>query len=139
MHHARVFTDSHHTMLCLCVIKTIIDGLYPMILFKTIVMFYKSKLFGCHFSNDHFIYKIIMSFVGSGFLESHYCLRTSSTLFFGLSPSKCSKPVRFFHPRECLTLFAITRHKFSILYNRAILLDFIQRYRAHPPNDQLWC
>ena len=122
--HTRVFIDFHHTMRCPCVIKTVIDGLHPMIIFKTKVMFYKPKLFGCHFSNDHFIYKIIVSFVGSGFLESHHRLCTPSTLF-GLSLSKCSKPVRVFHPGECLALLTITRHKFSILYNCATLLDFV--------------
>ena len=81
MHHARVFTNSHHTMRCPCVIKTVIDKSHAMIPFKTKVMFYKSKLFGCHFVNDHFIYKIIVSFVGSGFLESHLQFRTLSTLF----------------------------------------------------------
>ena len=95
MHHARVFTDSHHTMRCPCVIKTVIDELHPMILFKTKFMFYKPKLFGFHFSNDHFIYKLLVSFVGSGFLESHRRLRTLSTLF-GLSPSECSKLVEVF-------------------------------------------
>ena len=132
--HTRVFTDSHHTMRCPYVIKTVIDGLHPMIIFKTKVMFYKPKLFGCHFSNGHFIYKIIMSFVGSGFLESHRRLH----FIFGLSLSEFSKPVRVFHPRECLALLAITRHKFSVLCNCAILLDFLQRYRAHPLNHQLW-
>ena len=140
MHYAQVFTDSrtrvfidfhtrvfilfHHTMRCPCVIKTVIDGLHPMIIFKTKVMFYKPKLFGCHFSNDHFIYKIIVYFVGSGFLESHHRLCTPFTLF-GLSPSKYSKPVRVFHPGQCLALLTITRHKFSVLYNRATLLDFV--------------
>ena len=118
-------------------IKIDIDGLHPMILFKTKVMFYKPILFGCHFLNDHFTYKIIVSFVGSGFLESHRRIRTPSTLF-GLSPSQCGKPVRVFHPREFLALLAITRHKFSILCIRFTLLDFVQRYRAHPPNHQLW-
>ena len=138
MHHARVFTDSHHTMRCPCVIKTVIDGLHPMILFKTKVMFYKPKIFGCHFSNDHFIYKTLVSFVGSGFLESHRRLLMPSTLF-GLSPSESSKPVRVFHPRQCLALLASTRHKFSISCNRATLLDFVQRYRAHSSNHLLWC
>ena len=48
MHHTRAFTDSHHTMRCPCVKKTFIDGLHPMIIFKTKVMFYKTKLFRCH-------------------------------------------------------------------------------------------
>ena len=131
MHYARVFTDSHHTMRCPRVIKIVIDGLHPIIVFKTKFIFYKPKVFGYHFSNDHFTNKIIMSFVGSGFLESHRRLYTPSTLFFLLSPSECSKPVRVFHPWECLALLAITRHMFSLLYNYATLLDFIQRYRAH--------
>ena len=136
--HTRVFTNSHHTIRCPCVIKIVINGLHQMIIFKTKVMLYKPKIFGCHFSNNHFIYQSLVSFVDSGFLESHHRLRTSSTLF-GLSSSECSKPVLVFHSRECLDLLAITRHKFFLLYNRATLLDFVQRYQAHPLNYQLWC
>ena len=115
-----------HNVMPMCD-KSVIDGLHPMIIFKTQVMFYKPKLFLCHFSNDHFIYKTIVSFVSSGFLGSHCWLCTMSTIF-GLSLSECNKPVRVFNPRECLALLAITRHKFYVSCNRATLLDFVQQY-----------
>ena len=45
MHHTRVFTDSHHTMQCQCVIKSVIDELHPMIIFETKSFVYKPKAF----------------------------------------------------------------------------------------------
>ena len=136
--HTQVFTDFHHTMRCPCLIKTVIDGLHRMILFKTKVMFYKPKFFGCHFSNDHFIYKTLVSFMGSIFLESHHRLRKLSTLF-GLSPSECNTQILVFHLMECLALLTITQHMFSVSCNRATLLDFVQQYWAHSSNHQLLC
>ena len=51
---------------------------------------------------------------------------------FRLSPLECMNQYRVFHPRKCLSLLAITQHKFFYHFiQQCDSLDFVQRYRAH--------
>ena len=88
-HHTRVFTDSHHTMQRQCVIKSVIDKLHPMIIFKQNSFVYKPKaFFGCHTSHDHFIYKTIC-FLWAANFRGLTAGSTRLPTLFGLSPLEC--------------------------------------------------
>ena len=65
--------------------------------------------------NDHFIFKIMYPFVGSGFLVS-YCGLRKPKHFYSLSPigTMFDHNWRAFHQREDLSLFVDTRHIFSL-------------------------
>ena len=108
MHHTRVFTDSHHTIQRQCVIKSVIDGLHPMIIYKQNLFVYKPKVF--------WILQNHMFFVGSEFLGSYRRLRTSFNTFWTFIV-RMFEPIWVFHLREYLTLLTITRHKFLPIYS----------------------
>ena len=115
-HHTRDFTDSYHTMRGLCLIKSVIDRLHPMIISKQKSFVYKPKLIGCYTPNDISYTKLICLFVGSEFLRSHHRLRMPSNTFWTFIVG-VSKPVRVLHPREYLALLNFTRHKFLPFYS----------------------
>ena len=77
-----VLTDSYHTMLSPCVIKSIISGLHRMIIYKTNSFVFKPKAF--LMLQDHLYTKLMCLFVGSEFLVSHHRLHTLRH-FYGLS------------------------------------------------------
>ena len=67
------------------------------------------------YHNDHFIFKIMRLFVGSGFLVSHRELRKPRH-FYDISPlgTMSDHNWRAFHPMEDLSLLVDTRHIFSL-------------------------
>ena len=94
------------------------------------------------YSNDHFFYKV-MSFLGNGFLGSHYRLRTLSYTFTGFHRWKhmYNQKYRVFHLRGGI-------YPCLLLLDTSFLYHFIQpcdsvglhpTYRAHPSNHQVWC
>ena len=89
--------------------------------------------------SDHFIFKIMRLFVGSGFLVSHRWL-CKPRHFYGLSTLGTMFDHNWwvFHSREDLFLLDDTQHNFffTILINRATLLDVVPFNRAHPINTK---
>ena len=78
----RVFIDSHNTMQCQCVIKFIIDGLHPMILFENKNHAFINQNLLNVTSRMTISYTKPCVFLGSGFLESHRRLYTLSYTFW---------------------------------------------------------
>ena len=67
-------------------------------------------------SNDLFIFKIMCLLWAMDFRGLTARLYMPSNTFWTFTVG-VSEPVRAFHPRECLTLLSITRHKFSPFYS----------------------
>ena len=120
----------------LCVIKSIIYGLHPMIISQNKFIYFQTKIFfGCYTPMIICI-QTHVSFVGNKFSGSHRKVCTPSDTFWTFTIG-VFELVRVFHPRENLALLAITQYKFfSISCNCTIMLDFVQRYRAHLINHQ---
>ena len=131
--------DSPHTMQCQCVIKFVIDGLHPIIIFKKQNSFvYKPKLIGCYTLNDHFTFKTMCLLWAVNFRG----LTVGSThlpTFFGLSLLECMNQYRVFHPRECLAILAITRHKFFYFIQQCDYVELHQTISSPLINHQMRC
>ena len=70
-----------------CVIKSIIFGLYPMIILQNKFICFQTKSFWMLHLNDHLYTKLMCLFMGSEVLVSHRKLRTLRQ-FYGLSTLK---------------------------------------------------
>ena len=128
----------------LCVIKSIIYGLHPIIILpKKFICIQTKNFLGCYTSRIIYIYKNHVYFGGSGFPGSHRKLRTPSNTFTGIHRwGSCLTITNgFFHSRGCLFLLVITRHifYFTVSYNRSTLLDVIPLYLAHPIKHHTQC
>ena len=118
----------------LCVIKSIIYGLHPMIILQTNSFVFKPKYFLMLHLHDHLYTKLMCFFMGSEFLVSHRRLRTPR-YFYELSPLElCLTTLTGLSPEgeSILTCYYQTQVFFTTLFNRATLLDIIPLNRAHP-------
>ena len=104
---------------CQCVINPFLISVSNEHYEIKVVCLYTKTFMDVIISNDLFIIKIrVFRGQDSALLP---------TLFL-LSPLDVSEQVQVFHPRENLSLLAITYHTFQ----PSTLFDVIQRYQAHP-------
>ena len=103
---------------------------------KQISFVYKLKAFWMINHNDHFIFKTMFLFVGSGFLVFQRGLR-KPIHFYGLSPPRTmsNHNWRVFHPRGDLSLLVDTRHIFSLPFNSTVRLCWMLSHLRSPPNQ----
>ena len=83
--------------------------------------------------NDHFIFKTMLLFVGSEFLVSHRRLHKPRH-FYSLSSleTMSNHNWRVFHPRGDLSLFANTRHMFSLPLYSTVQLCWTLTHLTEP-------
>ena len=124
-----------------CVIKSILSGLYPMIILQKKFICFQTKIFWMLHFNDHLYSKLMCLFVGSEFLVSHHRLHTPRH-FYALSPLEiCLTTLPGLSPEgvSILTCYDLTQVFFTTLFNRTTLLDFIPLDRAHLIKHQKQC
>ena len=94
---------------------------------------YKPKAFWMIHHNNHFIFKIMRLYVGSGFLVSHHGLRKPRH-FYGLASigTISDHNWRAFHPREDLSLLTETRHIFSLPFSSTVRLSWTLSHLTEP-------
>ena len=105
-----------------------------MIIFQKQISFVdKQKDFGMIHHNDHFIFKIMRLFVGSGFLVSHHKLYKPRH-FYGISQLGTMSDHNWwvFHLRGDLSLLADTRHIFSLPFYSTVKLCWTLSHLTEP-------
>ena len=90
--------------------------------------------------NNHLYTKLMCLFMDSEFLVSHCRLRTPKH-FYGLSLLElCLTTINeVFHPRGCLSLLAITRHKFSLPHYSTVRLCWTSSHFTKPTQSKTKC